>query len=212
MSLTGMTPSRKGERAAGQPARRPLARHSRRAHTLAELMLVLAILVLFAGIAMPKIATALMRSRLDGAFTAIRSDLVYARDRSVGTGLRHQFVLDPSSNEVGVQAYHPEEQLGTTGGASAGANSTTQSDVPLKDHLPSDIRVATWTIQPLGSDPSQPGTQFNTQGSVTPLVFYPEGNGDSATLVLEDQSGNRRGLQVIGFTGEIRELTPDEMK
>lgn len=173
-------------------------------------MLVLAILVLFAGIVMPKVANSLMRAKLDSAFNAVRSDLVYTRDRSVGTGVRHQFVLDPSSLEIMVQAYHPEEQLGVT--PTSTANNSQQADTPLKDHLPSDIRVARWEIAPLGSDPSRPTTQFGQQGGATPLVFYPEGNGDSATLVLEDAGGRQRGLQVNGFTGEIRELSAEELK
>ena len=188
----------------------PRPRLSRRGHTLAELMLVLAILVLFAGIVAPKVANSIMRAKLDSAFDAVRTDLVYTRDRAVGTGIRHQFVLDPSSLDIVVQAYHPEEQMGAT--PTSTANNSQQADLPLKDHLSSEIRVARWEIAPLGSDPSRPTTQFGQQGGATPLVFYPEGNGDSATLVLEDEAGRQRGLQVNGFTGEIRELSPEELK
>ncbi len=172
-------------------------------------MLVLTILVLFAGIAMPKLASAIMRSRLDATFAAVRSDLLFARDRAVGTGLRHQFVLDPASRQIGVQAYHPEDQLGAAPGA---ATTNPQDDVPLKDRLPDDIRVASWTIAPLGSDPSKPNAQFGAQGSVTPLVFYPEGGSDSGKLILEDSAGDRRGMQVDGLNGTVRELTPEELK
>ena len=78
--------------------RRPAARaaapaFSRRGHTLAELMITIFILVLFGIMVMPRFVEASYRQKLDSAMNQVRSDLDYARARSISTGLRHQLQL-----------------------------------------------------------------------------------------------------------------------
>lgn len=166
--------------------------------------MVLAILTLFALIAIPRMASAVLRSRLDAALDSVRGDLQFTRARTVSTGLRHQMQIDAGSGEILVAPFHPEETV--SGAAAPGAT----PDIALQDSLPRDVRVVQWSVSPLGYDTGQ--AQAGGAGSSQSLVFYAEGRGDSAVLVLEDTHGDRRGLRFDGFTGDIRELQPEEMK
>ena len=176
----------------------------RRAHTLVEVLLVLTILSMFALIAIPKMASAVLRSRLDAGIEALRNDLSYTRALAVGTGLRHQFELDPDSGQVAVQPFRPEEQ------STLGAGQPAQIDVVLHDRLHSDVRVVTWTVAPMAGAEQQAAPA--AAAATLPLVFYPEGRSDGAVLILEDTEGTRRGLTVDPLTGEIRELLPEELQ
>jgi prepilin-type N-terminal cleavage/methylation domain-containing protein len=179
---------------------------ARRAHTLTELLVVLTILAIFAVITLPRVASAVLRTRLDAALEAVRGDLNFARARAVSTGVRHQLVIDPSTGQVGVEPFRPEQLAVQT-------TSPTQpvSDFVLQDRLHESVQVAVWTVSPVGAALSSPGG-FPTGAAGAPLVFYPEGTSDDAILILEDQQGSRRGLRVDGFSGEIREMEPEEMQ
>jgi type II secretory pathway pseudopilin PulG len=170
-----------------------------RAHTLPELLIVLTILVLFAAVATPRFVQSLSRSRLDAAVQAARSGLDFARARAVATGLRHQVAVDAETGEILVQPFRPER-------LDSPVASQAQPDVALRDRLPEQVRVAAWSVSPLGYDQSASAAQ-----DAIPLTFYPEGNSDGALLILEDEEGERRGVRVEPLTGEVRELTPEEM-
>jgi prepilin-type N-terminal cleavage/methylation domain-containing protein len=181
---------------------------SRRAHTLTELLVVLTILGLFAGIAMPRVIGSLMRSKLDTALGAIRSDVTFARARAVSSGLRHQVLMETETGELRVEPFRPEQQ------AAEGQAQTVEQRPALVDRISTSVHVTTWSVSPLGAaqglaTASQDGTGG---GDGAPIVFYPEGRSDDAMIVLEDSEGARRGLRIDGFSGEIRELQPEELQ
>jgi hypothetical protein len=165
-------------------------------------MIVIFILVLFALMVMPRFISTLARTRLDGAMNQVRADLDFARSRAMATGLRHQLVLNAESGEIQVVPYRPEE--------SAANSPTPQGQVAeqtLNDRIPPEIKVVEWQITPMSNSGSAaaPGVGSDI------LTMYPEGISDSALLVLEDGQGNRRGLELNGFTSELRELTQEEI-
>jgi prepilin-type N-terminal cleavage/methylation domain-containing protein len=171
----------------------------RRGHTFAELMVVLSILALFAMVVMPRMMIGMRRSRMDKTMNAIRGDLQFARARAASTGLRHQVAIDASTGELLVQAYRPEEaQQGTT-------SQQAIPDFALRDPLPEEMTVRTWSVSPV-APPAQA-----VDATTDVLTFYPEGRSDSVLVVVEDDEGTQRGLQLEGFTGELRELTGDEV-
>ncbi len=190
---------RAGPPAGHPPAGRPVPRHGLPGHTLTELLVVLAILSLFAVIAFPRFITAYRQSRLRAAMDAVRQDLVLTRARAVGTGVRHQLLLDPETRTITVQPYRPE--LEVAGGAPSGDPSLQV----LRDTLPEDISVSRFEVAPLGF-------QGAPSGEGQPLTFYPEGRGDSASIVLENEDGDRLGVRIDGFSGEIRDMTEEELR
>jgi len=166
--------------------------------------LVLTILALFAVIVTPRLASGLLRNKLDAAADALHADLTFAHARAISTGLRHQLLVDSSTGDVLVLPVHPEEAAAT------GASTAQTMVLPaLQDRIPDDVKVTGWNVYPLAT-----GAQTNQATSAadgSPLVFYPEGTSDSAQIVLEDGAGNRRGVEVDGYTGDIRELSAEEL-
>lgn len=164
-------------------------------------MIVVFILVLFAMIAIPRVIGPLARTQLDAAMNQVRADLDFARTRAMSTGLRHQLLLNPESGEIEVMPFRPDEALSNNSAAG------TVPDQTLRDRIAPDVRVVEWQITPMSN-----GGMIAAGGVGTDvLTMYPEGLSDSALLILEDSQGNRRGLELNGFTSELRELTQEEI-
>lgn len=173
----------------------------RRAHTLTELLVVLTILVLFSMVVLPRFIEHHGRARLDAAADSVRSDVTFTRQRAISTGLRHQLFLDTETLELTVQPFRPET-------AELQDTAAQQAPAPvLRDRLHREVRVLEWNVAPLGYE-----NATQVAGTDQPLTFYPEGRSDTATIVLEDGRGTQRGLRVDGFTGEIREMTEEELR
>jgi Tfp pilus assembly protein FimT len=174
----------------------------RRAHVLMELVVVITLLMVAAAIAGPRIISAMSRPRVEDARAKLRADLEFTRARAVSTGLRHQFLLDSSTGKISALAFHPDE-MNNTGGAAANSE-----DVVLQDQLPDEVK-ATWEPQ-IGLGNVQQSTGANTTVSEV-ITFYPEGNGDGVLVTFEDRDGARCGLELNGYTGQLRDLTSTEL-
>jgi type II secretory pathway pseudopilin PulG len=168
-----------------------------------ELLVVLTILTLMGGIMLPAFLASRERAQLRGAIDAILSDLNLARARAISAGLRHQFVLDPGTREVYVAPFRPEEAAAAQGPAAA------LPATVLEDRLPEGVEIDEWAVVPAGPMLSTP-TGSSAVGIGT-LNFYAEGVSDSARLVLNLGRSNARGIIVDGLTGEIREMTAEEI-
>jgi len=174
----------------------------RRAHTLMELLVVLSLLSLAVGIIVPRFLTGWDSAQLGAAASAVRNDFAFAKARAASTGLRHQVLVDNATGELLVQPFRPEESV------QAGNSQVVQSVPVLQDSLPERIKVTQWRVEPFGySD-----TSTTTQADTSVLTFYPEGRSDNALLVLESSGGQQRGVQVDGYTGEVRELNAQEIQ
>lgn len=206
-----MTPTYPVPRRSRNSPVEPVLPRARRGHTLTEMLVVMTILALITGVAIPRFISALSRSHLDAAYDATRGALLFARARAVASGVRHQFTLDTSTGELVVEAYRPEESLMPP------APGVQPPEPPLRDRLPEDVRIVDWSVAPLGY--VQPGTAGagmapgpTGQAANAALVFYPEGQGDGATLVLEDADGRRRGLELDPLSGEVREMDAERLR
>lgn len=167
-------------------------------------MVVLLILVLFALLVAPRVLTSLYPAKLDTAVSAIQADIDFARARATATGVRHLLTLATETGEIQVVPYRLD-------GSDQIAGQTTGQTEPervLRDQFSADVKVTEWSVTPIAAGGTEGGGTLEATDVVT---FYPEGLSDSAVLVLEDGSGNRRGLQLNGYTGELRELTAEEL-
>ena len=114
-----------------------------------------------------------------------------------------------------VQPFHPEDSVAGAAGTAAAPGAATnanQVDVSLRDRIPDDVKIVEWTVAPLGADTGAAGATTSLGDNSQPLVFYAEGTSDTLEVILEDSQGNRRGLQLDGNTGEIREMTADDLQ
>lgn len=171
----------------------------RRAHTLMELLVVLSLLGLSAGIVVPRFLSTWDGAQLNAAASAVRSDFAFAKARAASTGLRHLVQVDSSTGELQVQPFRPEDL--TQGAAQV------QSVPVLQDSMPDRVKVLQWRVEPFGYTDAN-----STQADTNVLTFYPEGRSDNALLVLESAGGQQRGVQVDGYTGEVRELNAQEIQ
>ena len=174
----------------------------KRGHTLPELLVVLTLLSLFAVLALPRMVGGLVRTRMDAAVEALRGDLQFARARASATGLRHQVTVDTASGEILVVPFRAEEAVVSS------TSLEVRSPAVLHDRLPEQVRISEWSISPLGYQQGQPTAAQDTP----PLMFYPEGNSDSARIVLEDRDGGRSGFLLDGFTGTLRDMKDEELR
>ncbi len=70
-----------------------------------ELVLVLGIIVVFAGVASPRFANATMRYRMDMAARRIAADLALAQSNARITGSNQAVVFDVAANQVQLTGY-----------------------------------------------------------------------------------------------------------
>lgn len=172
----------------------------RRAHTLMELLVVLSLLSLAAGIVAPRFLASWDSAQLNAAASAMRNDFAFAKARAASTGLRHLVQVDSNTGELQVQPFRAEE-------LTQGATAQTQSLPVLQDTMPDRVKVLQWRVEPFGYTDAN-----STQADTSVLTFYPEGRSDNALLVLESAGGQQRGVQVDGYTGEVRELNAQEIQ
>lgn len=83
------------------------------AFTLIELIMVLAILTIIAGVVAPKYASAVSRYRLDAAARRVAADIQYAQALARASGSTQIINFLPSNNSYSI----PSIQAGTTKGA-----------------------------------------------------------------------------------------------
>ncbi|MGV3723404.1 MAG: hypothetical protein ACO1SX_21115 [Actinomycetota bacterium] len=174
----------------------------KRAHTLMELLVVITLLLLAVGIAMPYFMHGWSTAQMNSAAAAIRNNFGFARTRAVASGVRHQLLIEPEAGTLIVQAFRPDEQ------ANASATQQAGQELPVLEYaLPERVRVTEWTVEPMGY-----AAQNVSQTQSEVVTFYAEGRSDNALVVLETDTGERRGVELNGFTGEITELNELELR
>jgi prepilin-type N-terminal cleavage/methylation domain-containing protein len=183
----------------------------RRGFTLAEILLVLAVLVVIAAFAVPLAKGSLETYRLRKSADSIRSAFASARAAAARTGMTHIFQYTPESAEYKVHPWtNGDEVLEVsiaptinTGGTQS-ASTPSMSNIkttPLPegitfhgvttDSSARDARTITGSTSAMGSAP--PGT--------TPILFYADGSSSNATVVLKNGRGAFIQIKLRGLTG-----------
>jgi Tfp pilus assembly protein FimT len=174
----------------------------KRAHTLMEMAVVMTLLSLLATLVVPRFIIAWGKVQGESALEMVQEDFAFARQRAIGTGMRHQLLINPQTGDITVEVRRVDEtQTGNARGVS--------ENQVLTDRLPEEVKVVEWVVNPLTTS-----TALNRSGATTAadaVVCYPEGRTDDATLILEDRQGRRSGVRLDGFSGELRPLTEKEL-
>ncbi|MBI3912149.1 MAG: prepilin-type N-terminal cleavage/methylation domain-containing protein [Armatimonadetes bacterium] len=178
----------------------------RRGHTLAELMVVLALLVLVAALALPNHAPWRAAATLDAQEDTLLAALEYARGRAVAAGVRHWVEFDLAAGRYALLAFRPEEAVAT--------ETSESNEPPVEEwHLPEGVEIESAAVAPLAAGILDPLSLLG----LTPLeeeatlTFYPEGNADAALVVLHGADGTRRAVAVDPLTGQARRLATEEL-
>ena len=174
-----------------------------RAFTLLELLLVIVILMTLAALVWPNLGNRTSGGKLEFAARQLTSLLRMARSQSMSTGklYRCRFERD------GLRAVIEEE---TDGPQSSGAFEPLKADWAVVELGADNIKCLAVQFDPwetqlrdqetkvLDKDPEN-----NKDLLYPPLVFYPNGTLDSATILLGNAEGRNFTLTINGLTGQI---------
>ncbi len=194
----------------------------RRAFTLIELILVLAILAVAASFAIPTFEAMITSRQLSQAVDKVRLELQRARLEAIKTGQAQVFRC-----HVGVGEYTLEPWLKANDEveANAGATVVTQLGQVVDTTSNAGLVGGTLADPTAGQKILEDGIIFSdaqiqndmralseqnpadsmvasATGWSSPVLLYPDGSTTTAHLVLQDTRGRRFAVQLRGLTGE----------
>jgi len=203
------------------PPRNP---RSPAAWTLFELLLVLALLVVLAGLAMPLLEGSFTSLRLRRATDQVLAVWGQARIAAIESGRIHQFCFQPGGGDYLVEPWPRDEetavntidvrQLSFTYPVERNNEDGT---VILRDCLPEGIELVGGqraSRVPASGEPAPsevvsltagtPAADPNGKGWSAPILFYPDGTTVDASLLLGNTRKQYQRASLRGLTGSGR--------
>lgn len=199
---------------------------NRAGHTLLELLLVLAILAIVLSVAIPTYESMISERRLHKSAETLELVLHEARVKAMRTGQSQVFKYTLGSGNYTCTAW-----LDGNDDLNSGPGATLMNEVGQVMETSSDPYAAATTQDASKDDKNlDEGIQFasaNTAidsranyaemesngGMVTssspPIMFYPDGTATTAEIVLQNENGSRRVIQIRGLTGRTRLIAGD---
>jgi Tfp pilus assembly protein FimT len=173
---------------------------------LLELMLVLAILLVLAGLAWPRVEGMYERHRLQKAAEDVRLHLAGCRLRALEAGVIYQFRYQP-----GGQTYDVAPLLtDSTAGTDTAVLTATLPEAMTFELTAGTIAAGTTATGSVGMAGSVSMTGMTTSSvalaggtSAVPILFLPDGTADETTLDVVDDQGRRVRLSVRGLTSAV---------
>lgn len=168
----------------------PIPNHSR-AFTLVELLLVLALLVVIAGLSVAALDGSLLKSRLRGGVEQVRTAWADARTQSATGGERLAFTCLIGGRDYRLSSISdlilPDESA--------------QEATSQTGELPEGIKFAWLEAAPTGAMQSTGSAPPPQEGQWSPpVVFNPDGTSYDAIVTIEDQAGQQIQLSLRGLT------------
>ncbi len=196
----------------------PHSKKARRAVTLLEILLVLAVLVALGAVAWPSLDRSLADQRLRHAADMVRAQWAEAHVRAVATGTQQRFRTEPGGRRYWIEPIEDEHGLtwaAPAGGVAEGPDATVLP--PGHRLLPHDVAFDEITIEPFDAsgtespfDPSGGADRALLDGLLVEgtVMFYPDGTSSSARLVLRNAHDRcvavlLQGLTAVAKVGEV---------
>ena len=209
------------------------SQRARSGFTLVEMLLVLGVFIVFAGITIPSVMRMFGQQKLTHAAERVRESVASARFRAIDTGLIYQFCCESGGSRFVVVPFEPDHPV--TGGSGPAAPVTLQgrswgqlpqgivfSSVGLNSALPS-------TSTPTSSTPTTSTRATTTLSSApthklaagaldglpnagelaaanwsAPILFHPEGTANAdLEITVSDSKSQQIKLRVRAFTGAV---------
>lgn len=185
----------------------------RRGFSLAELLIVLALLLALAGLAAPALMDRLAESQVYRAAESVREVLAEARTFAIDTGIDYQFRYEVNGQYFVVL---PEEIEPST------ANSVTDDSdsseyLRLSGQLNEGIqlraadessgdeeRQATEQLSPAWFGGLPDAGMLSSKSWSAPIAFHFDGSASDGTFRVMDESGRTADISVRGLTGAVR--------
>lgn len=178
------------------------SRTDRRAVTLLEVLLVLAVLLLLAAAAWPSLDRSLAEQRLRHAADMIRAEWTRAHILAVSTGVEQRFRIEPDGRRYWIE---PADDA-------AGSSVSESGAIPLQSDwrlLPADVVFGKVTVEafspggewesldPVGGDMATGLAGVPSEESV---LFFPDGTCSTAGLVLRNPYDRCVTVSLNGLT------------
>ncbi len=211
-------------RAHRRPMETPRSRQTRRAFSLIEILVVLAILAVVVSIGWPSVLRYMGENVIREQAHTVRLEMTSARIKAIDTGLVYQFRYEPGGRRFVVIPHdRPDvgagESAAMVGGGGITASGALQRVPVTSGQLPEACRFEPpTTTNPLTNADQMAYTEQIAQEWLTLLPdgvllqqtrwapairFFPDGSTDSATVVILDENRRRIELTIRGFTGEV---------
>ncbi len=175
----------------------------RRGFTLLEMILVAAIMAIFAALSYPSLESMYAAFQRDAGVDAVRAAFSEAQGRAVNEGRAYRFAILPGQGNFRVAPDTNEQWAG--GSAPAGQDNSTEPPYVQESVLPTHVRFG------LSGSDAAPGNETAVpEGGVDPsqwvktAVFLPDGTAqDDAAVTLHTTGCRPVTLYVRGLTGFV---------
>lgn len=184
--------------------------------TLVELMVVLTILLLLAGLTAPSFVRQHYEAKLRAAARDLVALMQYARSQAVVEGTTYRLNIDRDGGRVWI-TYYQDESAETAGDepryvqdeSVLGASRRLPEGVTIRELQLGDEALAQLSDEAL-EEINALQAQLNEEG--TPFIaFGPRGTTDGARILLENDYGDRLAVSLDAITGRARVLAEDEI-
>jgi len=177
---------------------------SRKAFTLIELILVIAIIVMIASLATPMMTRMIGRQALKQGADRVRVEMGRARVEAIRTGDVHALYFLPQGNWFNVARFTQlQQQSGIASRELAQLNNRTYTGYE-ENVLPPRIRFAASSTEADSRSIQTFGDVKVDSDSIQPVLFYPDGTSQDATIYIQDDRRNRIAVVLRGLTGSAR--------
>lgn len=209
----------------GCPRQRTRCRRPLHGFTLLELLLVLALVVLMAGLAWPALRSSMAKSRLRDSAQQLRIELARARLTAMECGVPLEFRYRAGEGRFRIAAQpadEPESDVHASSGqrgigrSKSALSKEGAADTELDWHvsettLPDGVVFAAPQESPAESPPPADlaseafeDDSLQRDGWSPAIVFHPDGTASNATLALSDGEGSQVTVQLRGVTGQAK--------
>ncbi len=182
----------------------------RKAFTLIELILVMGIIVMIASLAVPMVTRSLGRQSLKQGADRVRVAMGKARVDAIKTGDVQSLFFLPEGNWFNVAQF---SQLSQQAGIASREQSLLNNRIysGYEDNvLPKGIRFAAGSVEVDSRSAQTLGDVKVDSDSIQPILFYPDGTAQDATVYLQDDRLNRVAVVLRGLTGSARTVRVDQ--
>lgn len=182
---------------------------TRRGFTLLELLLVLAVMAVIAGISWPRMMRYMVENSLKQNVELVRRELAATRILAIESGLSYQFRYEPAKQTFVILPFDRPETLANEASAATPTKVKTVVGVVSSDCAFQPPRNTAGKME--GGQRMDDawlallknGAQYQDTIWSQPILFRPNGEGQDATLTIQDKVGNSILLKVRGLTGAV---------
>jgi len=175
-------------------------RKHRPAFTLFELLLVLAILIIFSALAYPSVNAFYGSHQMRRAADMVRTAWAEARAHAIDEARPYRFAIVPNMGNYRIAPHAPEYWSSDPPPAPDPANPA----LILSEALPKGLRFSTGeALTPTGPS-SLPAAQVPMDAWATKVIFLPDGTAKSDVEITFGAKGTRElNLRLRGLTGAV---------